>query len=177
MHLASKVCRFWWALYLSRRLEDVETADEFYSTMGLLIQDVMTGNVIDCQTLMQVSCKSFIFTLQRRAYLLCWRRLFSFIYFHFDDRRKIYSFNQFCFVCICEKRMWYRHKISKVKTYINLFLFMRTKRTLPSVFPLGCLASQSPRYGIFILTVKRFNRYLDRVIDHFVTLYSYFLQR
>lgn len=37
-----------------RRLEDVETSDEFYSSMGLLIQDVLSGNVIDCQTLMQV---------------------------------------------------------------------------------------------------------------------------
>ncbi|XP_068714618.1 TBC1 domain family member 30-like [Montipora foliosa] len=38
---------------LGARLEDVETADEFYSSMGLLIQDVLAGNVIDCQTLMQ----------------------------------------------------------------------------------------------------------------------------
>lgn len=37
-----------------RRLEDVETSDEFYSSMGLLIQDVLSGNVIDCHTLMQV---------------------------------------------------------------------------------------------------------------------------
>lgn len=32
----------------------METSDDFYSTMGVLIQDVLTGNVIDCQTLMQV---------------------------------------------------------------------------------------------------------------------------
>lgn len=38
---------------LGGRLEDVETSDEFYSSMGLLIQDVLSGNVIDCQTLMQ----------------------------------------------------------------------------------------------------------------------------
>lgn len=32
----------------------METSDDFYSTMGVLIQDVLTGSVIDCQTLMQV---------------------------------------------------------------------------------------------------------------------------
>lgn len=32
----------------------METSDDFYSTMGVLIQDVLTGNVIDCHTLMQV---------------------------------------------------------------------------------------------------------------------------
>lgn len=57
-----------------RRLEDVETSDEFYSSMGLLIQDVLSGNVIDCQTLMQVkqcyiSCLVFFFmgTVQNTA--------------------------------------------------------------------------------------------------------------
>lgn len=38
---------------LGERLEDVETSDDFYSTMGVLVHGVLTGNVIDCQMLMQ----------------------------------------------------------------------------------------------------------------------------
>ncbi|EDO34898.1 predicted protein, partial [Nematostella vectensis] len=38
---------------LGKRLEDVETSDEFYGKMGLLIQEIAVGNLIDCRSIMQ----------------------------------------------------------------------------------------------------------------------------
>lgn len=44
-------------MYLSlslRRIEECQTADEFYSTMGCLTQDMLEDNLIDSNELMQV---------------------------------------------------------------------------------------------------------------------------
>lgn len=42
-------------LTISRRLEDVETSDDFYSTMGMVMQDVLSGGVIDTVSVMEVT--------------------------------------------------------------------------------------------------------------------------
>lgn len=42
-------------LILFRQLEDVESSDEFYGKMGVLIQEIATGDLVDCRSLMQAS--------------------------------------------------------------------------------------------------------------------------
>ncbi|EDO28643.1 predicted protein, partial [Nematostella vectensis] len=43
----------YWLRVVLWRLEDVETSDEFYGKMGLLIQEIAVGNLIDCRSIMQ----------------------------------------------------------------------------------------------------------------------------
>ncbi|KXJ16227.1 TBC1 domain family member 30 [Exaiptasia diaphana] len=69
---------------LGEHLEDVETSDEFYGKMGVLIQEIAQGDLIDCQALMQTVYSVAPFPLPGLAEL---REQYTYDIHPFSDRK------------------------------------------------------------------------------------------
>lgn len=100
----------------SRRIEYCQTADEFYSTMGCLTQEMLEHNLIDPTELMQVVDKKHILNYFHKSVNVV---LLSFLTSLLSIYQEVYSMAVFPFPQLAELREKYTYNITPFPTSVK----------------------------------------------------------